>query len=61
MQDLIPAENFRFMIVRKIGVQRMLEASAAKRSIWETSPRPEGPRFLDIAIMVNVEKSIVGT
>jgi hypothetical protein len=49
------------MIVRKIGVQRMLETSAARRSIWETSPRPVGPRFLDIAIMVNVEKSIVGT
>ncbi len=56
----MPVEMVRFIIVRKIGVQRMLEVSAARRSIWETSPRPVGPRFLDIAIMVNVEKTIVG-
>ena len=56
----MPVEMVRFIIVRKIGVQRMLEVSAARRSIWETSPRPVGPRFLDIAIMVNVEKTNVG-
>ena len=57
----MPVEAVRFMIVRKIGMQRMFEVSAARRSIWETSPLPVGPRFLDIAIMVNVEKTIVGT
>ena len=49
------------MIVKKIGVQRMLEVSAASSKICETSPRPVGPKFLDTAIMVNVEKARVGT
>ena len=50
-----------FIMVRKIGVHKILEARAARSKNLEISPRPVGPRFLEIAIIVIVETAIVGT
>jgi hypothetical protein len=39
----------------------MLEVKADNNKNWDISPRPLGPRFLDIAIIVMVERAMVGS
>jgi hypothetical protein len=46
---------------KNIGMHNRLEVRDARSSTFDISPRPIGPRFREIAIMVAVDNAIVGS
>jgi hypothetical protein len=46
---------------KNTGMHIRLEVRDARSSTFDTSPRPIGPRFREIAIMVAVDNAIVGS